>query len=181
MLDFKHDGICLLFDGDYVSNLGNWTGTTPAPIATEENDTKGKYLSIIFNNNTTSLGKEFELKIRCGSGESKAYQSPSNSKTDFSMEIYDESLEMCGGASGLSGGWIFLIILLTVTVLYVVLGMVYAVKFQQKPLSISSLPGIIAFFAFFSLAKDGVKFVYSKITKKSSQSEGYSSYGTTDE
>lgn len=72
--------------------------------------------------------------------------------------------DACGGGdSGLSGGSIFLIILLCVTVVYVIAGCVYNVKRNQTPLGCASCPNKDFWFAIPGLAKAGCAFTVLKI------------------
>jgi len=71
-----------------------------------------------------------------------------------------------GGGGGLSGGSIFLILVLCLTVTYIVGGVVVN-KFVRHQDGIALLPNVEFWKGVFGLTKDGVMFIFRKITGRS--------------
>ena len=99
-------------------------------------------------------------------------------KSLFKVTI--ESPKACPIASGLSGGWIFVIIFSILLLGYLIGGMVYAVKVQSKSFGISSLPGYSLWVALLSNVVSGVTYTFSSIKKCISGRKAMGDYESAD-
>lgn len=177
------NGSACFYDENRATAIAKWTDD----LALEFDNTK-KLPYLELESASSEVKDKFRLFFSCSTGaDSIALEV---NQISFSVSVYEVTVtspKSCFGLSGddgLSGGWIFIIILLSVLFVYVVAGMIYAVKFQHKNLSPKSLPGASIWVAIFTYAIAGVGFtvntIKSKCGKKSMDTSG-NSYGTAEE
>ena len=121
-----------------------------------------KSVSVKFTNGETYITNPVQLEFIfvCSSASTMKYDSDYST---FSFVATIEHPSICGGSSGLSGGWIFIIILLVSIALWLLVGIGVMHKMFGAPLAISSAPGWPLVVRIPGYTADGMKFTYSKI------------------
>jgi len=138
---------------DAVKLLGTWTNAKGPDSFLKKDD------GVVINYDAPTDGLSVYLRCAKTAGKPVA-QRVSN---DFVL-TYDHpaGCPASGGSGGLSGGWIFLIILLVVTVLYIGIGCAVCIKKYEKR-GIEACPHKDFWCAIPGLAKDGCAFTVGKI------------------
>ena len=168
---------CFFSNDIYQFELGSWE--KEGVVGSRLKDGSAEYWQIAFSNAQIdpSTPIPFKMNLRCGDEKATGIHPVG---LDFAVDIYHK--DICGMISGgLSAGWMFLIFFLTVTTVYLVGGMIFAMTVQHKSFGFSSLPGASLIASLFINAKDGFVFVWKKIFNKKKSSAGYESYGSADE
>jgi len=173
-----NSGLCRSWAGASIVQIAQG-GCTPlgyldSQAITETSD--GVQIYYINNKDSQCPGGYFRTtyhKIKCDS--STAYSL--DSITEPSTCVYNinaRSKYVCGGsksgAGGLSGGWIFVIILLCSATAYLLVGAVVKWKVMGASPGVDLIPNLDFWSYFLSLVKDGVLFVKNGFSKTGSYS-----------
>lgn len=173
----EEDGVCAFTDDIYNQNIAQWNDKGVVGTKNDEGEGKEGY-KLVFQNSSSQSAVSFTLFLHCYEGTNRAQ----GYYLMYEAHIYD--VKACA-SSGMSGGWVFIIIVICSLAVYFLVGMAVAVKVQNKPVALSSLPGYQVFPTLISNALAGCNFLVSKITGKSSSASSahnsYESYGTTNE
>lgn len=158
---------CQQDQGGAWHSLGNWDSITYNPLT---GGGKGAILSASGGDGNPS--RKMEINYICdssaGFGELKFMNEVSN---DYSFEwrstcVCPGACSKHGGDGGgdgpeISGGWIFIIILISCIVLYLVGGVLYN-KFKNHATGIELIPNVAFWIALPGLVKDGHLYIYKK-------------------
>jgi hypothetical protein len=171
--------VCLVRSGAAQATAGLWDGS-PAPTAVETAD--GVVVTITGKPRFGEQVWETTLTLKCGSATE-----PTGNVEGTKIALAFSHPDACKGGpgGGLSGGSIFLIILLVVSFVYVVAGCIWNVKRNSKPFGRESCPNAGFWGALPGHTKAGCAFTYTKLRSlcngRSTSSAESSGYGTTDE
>ncbi|GAM27917.1 hypothetical protein SAMD00019534_110930 [Acytostelium subglobosum LB1] len=111
-------------------------------------------LTLISQQNTVPLSILYKpAPLPSGPRDPNSVRLPSNCATPSSYK-----------KPGIGGGWIFIIIVCSASVVYIVAGLIFNVKQRGMPLNAQAMPNHDGWVEFGNLIKDGALFIKSKVT-----------------
>jgi len=141
------------------ASLGSVSTLTSANLALSGSTAQG--LTLFFKEGRD--GRDFQIDFTCnpnaGAGTPVFVKQPDGSlHYDFTWDTAHACPLAVGGAGGLSGGWIFVIILLCLVVVYIVAGIILN-KFVRHQSGLDLIPNFEFWKSLPGLVKDGVFFI----------------------
>jgi hypothetical protein len=148
-----------------VAVLGAWTEASGPSFQLINPKVPADGLQIIFNNgDTNNCARKVLLNVTCGAASSgfEIFEDP-DAKCNY-LASMEHPVACIGGVpgGGLSGGWIFIIIVSVTSIVYVAAGCVYKNKKLQTT-GMESCPQIDFWRELPGLCKEGVSFTIAKI------------------
>jgi len=177
----KQGGLCQYRKtGEFMHSISSWSYPPEnLPVWQPLDGSPSNGLLIIFSNgdvcayNGHAYPRDLNLRLICdpNAGTGGAYTITVSANPPCTYTLQFRTAVACPGpipksVTGLSGGWIFIIILIVVIPVYCVLGCIYNRKRKGTTGMVESIPNVEFWKDLPSLVKEGCQFVYQRVRNK---------------
>jgi len=159
--------VCQTWNGGKAT-LSLYNSGTPGPLARGTGNGEG--FTVQFNGGDGGRTMEIDFVCAAGSGVGSPQLTGENPKNHYVFTWGTQYVCSSSGSGGLSGGSIFLILLLCLAVVYIVVGVLFN-KFKKQATGIELIPNVEFWTSIPGLVRDGFMLIINKIRGRGGYSQ----------